>query len=35
MKVLIAASALTGHVNPLLAIGNLLRARGDDVRPAF
>lgn len=31
MKVLIAASALTGHVNPLLAIGNLLRARGDDV----
>ena len=31
MRILIAASALTGHVNPLLAIGHRLRARGDDV----
>ncbi|MDP4004788.1 glycosyltransferase [Methylobacterium sp. NEAU K] len=31
MRVLIAASALTGHVNPLLAIGHRLHARGDDV----
>lgn len=31
MRVLIAASALTGHVNPLLAVGNRLHARGDDV----
>lgn len=39
MKVLIAATPLTGHVNPLLAIGRLLAARGDDVivttDPAF
>ena len=31
MKVLIAATALTGHVNPLLAVGRLLAARGDVV----
>ncbi|WP_019903606.1 glycosyltransferase [Methylobacterium sp. 77] len=31
MKVLIAATALTGHVNPLLAVGRLLAARGDSV----
>lgn len=31
MKVLIAATALTGHVNPLLAVGQCLAARGDDV----
>ncbi|MFC6789627.1 glycosyltransferase [Methylobacterium komagatae] len=31
MKVLIAATALTGHINPLLAVGRRLTARGDDV----
>lgn len=31
MKVLIAATALTGHVNPLLAVGRLLAARGGAV----
>ncbi|MCJ2046102.1 glycosyltransferase [Methylobacterium sp. J-078] len=31
MKVLIAATALTGHVNPLLAVGRLLAARGDTI----
>ncbi|MCJ2036435.1 glycosyltransferase [Methylobacterium sp. J-068] len=31
MKVLIAATALTGHINPLLAVGHLLAARGDSV----
>jgi MGT family glycosyltransferase len=31
MKVLIAATALTGHINPLLAVGRQLVARGDDV----
>ena len=31
MKVLIAATALTGHINPLLAVGRLLAARGDSV----
>ncbi|NEU10807.1 glycosyltransferase family 1 protein [Methylobacterium sp. BTF04] len=31
MKILIAATPLTGHVNPMLAIGRLLAARGDDV----
>lgn len=31
MKVLIAATALTGHINPLLAVGRRLAARGDDV----
>ncbi|MGU3451941.1 glycosyltransferase [Methylobacterium sp. 391_Methyba4] len=31
MKVLIAATPLTGHVNPLLALGRLLSARGDAV----
>ncbi|GLS45784.1 glycosyltransferase [Methylobacterium brachythecii] len=31
MKVLIAATPLTGHVNPLLAIGRLLLERGDEV----
>jgi len=31
MKVLIAATPLTGHVNPLLAFGRLLSARGDAV----
>ncbi|TXM77103.1 glycosyltransferase [Methylobacterium sp. WL69] len=31
MKVLIAATALTGHINPLLALGRLLAARGDSV----
>ena len=31
MKVLIAATALTGHINPLLAIGQRLVARGDGV----
>lgn len=31
MKVLIAASPLTGHVNPLLAVGRLLARRGDTV----
>lgn len=39
MNVLIAATPLTGHVNPLLAIGRLLAARGDGVTvltdPAF
>lgn len=39
MRVLIAATPLTGHVNPLLAIGRLLAARGDSVTvttdPAF
>lgn len=39
MNVLIAATPLTGHVNPLLAIGRLLAARGDRVvfttDPAF
>ncbi len=39
MRVLIAATPLTGHVNPLLAIGRLLSARGDSVTvltdPAF
>lgn len=32
MKILIAATPLTGHVNPLLAIGRAAAARGDDVR---
>ncbi|RUP18212.1 glycosyltransferase [Methylobacterium sp.] len=31
MKILIAATPLTGHVNPLLAIGRTAAARGDDV----
>ncbi|TXN20720.1 glycosyltransferase [Methylobacterium sp. WL9] len=31
MKVLIAATPLMGHINPLLAIGRLLAERGDDV----
>ncbi|GJD79286.1 glycosyltransferase [Methylobacterium gregans] len=31
MKILIAATPLTGHVNPLMAIGRLLASRGDDV----
>jgi MGT family glycosyltransferase len=31
MNVLIAATPLTGHVNPMLAIGRLLAARGDAV----
>jgi len=31
MKVLIAATALTGHINPLLTVGRLLAARGDSV----
>ncbi|GEO99953.1 glycosyltransferase [Methylobacterium haplocladii] len=31
MKVLIAATPLMGHINPLLAIGRLLTKRGDDV----
>ena len=31
MKVLLAATPLTGHVNPLLAIGRALSARGDAV----
>jgi len=31
MRVLIAATALTGHINPLLAVGRLLAARGDTV----
>ncbi|MGU3667602.1 nucleotide disphospho-sugar-binding domain-containing protein [Methylobacterium sp. A49B] len=31
MKILIAASPLTGHVNPLLAIGRAAAARGDTV----
>ncbi len=39
MRVLIAATPLTGHVNPLLAIGRLLASRGDRVvvttDPAF
>lgn len=39
MKLLIAATPLTGHVNPLLAIARLLSARGDEVvmisSPAF
>lgn len=39
MKILIAATPLTGHVTPLLAIGRLLAARGDAVvvltAPAF
>ncbi|TXN02347.1 glycosyltransferase [Methylobacterium sp. WL64] len=39
MKILIAATPLTGHVNPLLAIGRAAAARGDTVRvltdPAF
>lgn len=39
MKVLIAATPLTGHVNPLIAIGRLLAERGDHVLfltdPAF
>lgn len=32
MKILIAATPLTGHVNPLLAVGRAAAARGDDVR---
>lgn len=39
MKVLIAATPLTGHVNPLLAVARLLAGRGDEVvmisAPAF
>ncbi|CAA2157403.1 4'-demethylrebeccamycin synthase [Methylobacterium brachiatum] len=39
MKILIAATPLTGHVNPMLAIGRAAAARGDDVLvltdPAF
>ena len=39
MKVLLAATPLTGHVNPMLAVGRLLANRGDDVTvvtdPAF
>lgn len=39
MKVLIAATPLTGHVNPLLAVGSLFAGRGDEVvlttTPAF
>ncbi|WP_457106557.1 nucleotide disphospho-sugar-binding domain-containing protein [Methylobacterium sp. P5_C11] len=39
MKILIAATPLTGHVNPLLAVGRAAAARGDDVLvltdPAF
>ncbi|TXN47105.1 glycosyltransferase, partial [Methylobacterium sp. WL18] len=39
MKILIAATPLTGHVNPLLAIGRAAAARGDTVQvltdPAF
>ncbi len=31
MKVLLAATPLTGHVNPMVAIGRLLRERGDEV----
>ncbi|SDO12889.1 UDP:flavonoid glycosyltransferase YjiC, YdhE family [Methylobacterium phyllostachyos] len=31
MKILIAATPLTGHVNPLLAVGRAVAARGDDV----
>ncbi|MCJ2050607.1 nucleotide disphospho-sugar-binding domain-containing protein [Methylobacterium sp. J-070] len=31
MKILIAATPLTGHVNPLLAIGRAAAARGDEV----
>lgn len=31
MKVLIAATALTGHINPLLAVGRCLTTRGDSV----
>ena len=31
MKILIAATPLTGHVNPLLAVGRAAAARGDDV----
>lgn len=31
MKVVIAATPLTGHLNPLLAVGRLLAARGDAV----
>ncbi|MGU3539156.1 glycosyltransferase [Methylobacterium sp. A54F] len=31
MKVLIAATPLIGHVNPLLAVGRILAARGDTV----
>ncbi|MEL6060999.1 MULTISPECIES: nucleotide disphospho-sugar-binding domain-containing protein [unclassified Methylobacterium] len=31
MKILIAATPLTGHVNPMLAIGRAAAARGDDV----
>ncbi|MDP4022500.1 glycosyltransferase [Methylobacterium sp. NEAU 140] len=31
MRILIAATPLTGHVNPLLAIGRLLAGRGDAV----
>ena len=31
MKVLIAATALTGHVNPLLAIARMLTSRGDTI----
>ncbi len=39
MKVLLAATPLTGHVNPMLAVGRLLADRGDTVTvvtdPAF
>lgn len=39
MKVLLAATPLTGHVNPMLAVGRLLAGRGDTVTfvtdPAF
>lgn len=39
MKVLLAATPLTGHVNPMLAVGRLLAGRGDSVTvvtdPAF
>jgi len=31
MKILLAATPLTGHVNPLLAVGRAAAARGDDV----
>lgn len=31
MKILIAATPLTGHVNPLLAIGGAAAARGDEI----